>query len=317
MAKIWNEAAIREYISNEVQESISLDYKAADSLGPGDGKKSEITKDVSAMANSSGGLIIYGVKEYKDPAKRHLPEDIDPIDRMAYSKEWLDQIISNIRPRIDGVIIYPVPIGFGGNNVVYVIDIPQSSTAHQANDKRYYKRHNFMSIAMEDYEIRDVMGRSQYPKIELDFSVDIEIKRKRRSIDFDMLPSPEQRVSTYTERSLVVLAKNVGKIYAQYVNVFLKIPYELMRYEEIEEGYYPENVWNDNGRLYYEYSKQNTIRDIVDTEFNLAGPIDKYGPARYVPILPGLFHEWRITILNSVELMDLQDLEIRWEVYAD
>ena len=40
-----------------------------------------------------------------------------------------------------------------------VVEIPKSLTAHQARDLRYYRRYNFESVAMVDYEIRDVMNR--------------------------------------------------------------------------------------------------------------------------------------------------------------
>ena len=95
----WNQAEVQRYIDNGREESHTLDYKAADSLGKGDGKKSEISKDISAMANSAEGTIIYGVKEYLDPDKKHLPEKLDGIDRTQFSKEWLEQVINgNIEP---------------------------------------------------------------------------------------------------------------------------------------------------------------------------------------------------------------------------
>jgi hypothetical protein len=34
-----------------------------------------------------GGTIIYGIKEFDDIDKRHLPEKIDPINRTDISKE--------------------------------------------------------------------------------------------------------------------------------------------------------------------------------------------------------------------------------------
>jgi hypothetical protein len=48
-----------------------------------------------------------------------------------------------------------------------VIVIPQATTRapHQANDKRYYKRYNFQSVAMEDYEVKDIMKRSTSPDL--------------------------------------------------------------------------------------------------------------------------------------------------------
>ena len=55
-------------------------------------------------------------------------------------------------------------------NHIFLVYIPQSDTAHQAHDKRYYKRYNFKSEAMEDYEIRDVMNRIKWPVLEPHFS---------------------------------------------------------------------------------------------------------------------------------------------------
>jgi len=196
----WDEVRLRSYIDNSIEESLVLDYKAADSLGQSDGKKREITKDVSAMANSAGGIIIYGLKEYTDSEKKHLAEDIDPIDRTSFSKEWLDQIVNNIRPHIDGVVIHPIPLPSGPTHVAYVIEIPQSNTAHQATDHRYYKRFNFLSQPMEDYEIRDIMNRATTADAVVEFSYN------RNSITMDE-----------HHYSLVVKIKNLGK---QMINHF-------------------------------------------------------------------------------------------------
>jgi hypothetical protein len=51
--------------------------------------------------------------------------------------------------------------------------IPPSNTAHQALDKKYYRRFNFAAEPMHDYEIRDVMKRSSTaePFIRLSFDM--------------------------------------------------------------------------------------------------------------------------------------------------
>ena len=81
----WDIARLNTMISSKIEESNSLDYKAAGAFFDGDKKKrdvrTEITKDISSMANSNGGTIIYGIAEYSEQAKRHLPEKIDPISR--------------------------------------------------------------------------------------------------------------------------------------------------------------------------------------------------------------------------------------------
>ena len=56
---------INNFISNKIEENLNLDYKASDALQRNDKKTNEISKDVSAFANSDGGLIIYGIKDIK------------------------------------------------------------------------------------------------------------------------------------------------------------------------------------------------------------------------------------------------------------
>jgi len=54
-------------IAGKVEESSSLEYKAAAALDRGDDrKKIELTKDVSAFANAGGGVLIYGIKCFRD-----------------------------------------------------------------------------------------------------------------------------------------------------------------------------------------------------------------------------------------------------------
>lgn len=167
---MWTEEKINQYITDKIEESLYLDYKAAGSLINTEGKKNDISKDVSAFANSDGGTIIYGIKEYKSETK-YLPEKIDPIDRSQFTKETLEQIInSRISPRIQGIVITPVTIGESKNNqVVYVVDIPKGNTAHQASDKKYYRRYNFESIPMEDWEIKDIINRQNKAIIDITF----------------------------------------------------------------------------------------------------------------------------------------------------
>lgn len=168
---MWNKETLGKLIKDQIQEGPNLEYKAADALGRTDGKIKEITKDVSAMANSSGGIIIYGLKEFDEEQKKHLPEKFDPVDQTQFSREWLEQVINNIRPKVPDLKIYPINLDSAVNHVVYVIEVKQSSTAHQATDYRYYKRFNFLATPMEDYEVRDVMNRQTAPTASLVFGL--------------------------------------------------------------------------------------------------------------------------------------------------
>jgi hypothetical protein len=161
---------VQALIDAQVQESLHLDYK--DSRALGKDKKSEIAKDVSAFANADGGTIIYGVAE-----ANHVPEKIDEgVDHRELSHEWLEQIIrSNITPRIDGLRI--APIRLSADKAIYAVHIPKSYRGpHQEmNSKRYFKRYDFSSVPMDDYEINDIRNRRQViPPL---INIDTELKR--------------------------------------------------------------------------------------------------------------------------------------------
>lgn len=282
-------------IANDIEESLTLEYKSAGTLTNTKRTKKEITKDVSAMANAVGGVLIYGIAE--DPQDRHLPGKIDPLDRKTVSKEWLEQVITQIRPRIEGIEIYPITISSSLNDVVYAVVIPQCTTAHQAADLRYYKRFNFEAVPMEDYEIRDVMNRRSDPKIELLFEFSIVTVES-----FLHYKSP-----THKDCQVIVHAKNIGLVYALYVNAFLEIPTVVL--------HDPEVGGDEDPGEFATFLFENTMRDVVD--FGTLNP--KYGPSRFDPILPSL--SLRIGTFRLVDDFEsnkeLRDKGIRWTVHAD
>jgi hypothetical protein len=289
-----------------VQESLTVEYKAADALGKSDGKKKEITKDVSAFANSAGGVIFYGVKEYDDPSKRHLPETIDPVDQASFSKEWLEQVINNIRPRINGLIIHSVPINSGANQVVCVVEVPQGTTAHQAKDYKYYKRFNFQSVPMEDYEVRDVMGRKQHPQIDLEFEVELSRHSYTHGIGTKTIVKDEVH--------LKARARNSGLVYAQFVNCFMSVPTQVMHKDELEDR----EVIAEDGTYYAECYGDNTISDVVGIGGSPPYSHKIYGPSRYEPILPGLSQKLTsIQLQEDFSLIEFAGFKVKWSVHAD
>lgn len=152
----WDESDLQKLITDQLQESLKLDYKQSGALVKTSSCQTEIAKDVSAFANSAGGRLIYGIVEADN-----LPIGIDGgADPVSITREWIENtIISRIQPRILGIVIKPIPLAAGGN--AYVIDIPQATTLapHQAGH-RYYRRYNFQSVPMEDYEVKDAMQRA-------------------------------------------------------------------------------------------------------------------------------------------------------------
>lgn len=149
----------------EVEESLHLDYKSGESLGKTENRTKEIAKDVSAFANSDGGVIIYGILE-----KDHRPNSFAYVDGTCITKEWLEQVInSKVNKKIPGVEIYPFRVDGDLKKSIFLVKIPRSNMApHMSCDHRYYKRYNFTSVPMEDYEVRDLYHRKNKSILQVD-----------------------------------------------------------------------------------------------------------------------------------------------------
>lgn len=296
---------LNQLIANGIEENAELEYKAAAALQLDDKRITEATKDVSAFANSNGGILIYGIRE--NQTAKHLPGSIDPVDRKATSKERLEHILNaRIRPRIHNIKIHVVTIA--DEQVVYVLEIPKGETAHQADDRKYYRRHNFTVEAMYDAEIRDVMGRQKTPQIKIHF----DVGRKPH-----ILIAPRGEQILHHQRPMLyflnVHIENIGKMYATYINIVLTLPERIIEFT-CDEG--------DNRTI--QISLDNKVRDEIETPddnrstFFAIGHTDKpkqYGPPRNEPLLPGM----QMTIKSfPIYVEHIVDGDvISWTLHAD
>src|SRR5258708_2548692 len=170
MLKLEERPDLDGLIARDIQESLTLDYKDARSLGKSSPQRNELCKDVSAFANSAGGQIVYGIEE-----KDHHPvrvQEGDGVDSAVITREWIEQVIdSSIQPRITGLRIKPIDVAPG--RLAYAITIPAATTnaPHMAPDNKYYYRQNFQSVPMEDYQVRDAMRRATTPELYVPLSL--------------------------------------------------------------------------------------------------------------------------------------------------
>ena len=160
---------IDNYISSQAEESINLDFKRGDALRKStendkDKIKADIAKDVSAFANSDGGIIIYGIEE-----KNYKADKTFFVNGNEFTKETLEQIINTrIQRKIEGLIIDPIRYNGKIDETIYVVKIPRSLNApHMTSDKKFYRRYNFESVVMEEYEVRALYTRQEKTHLEI------------------------------------------------------------------------------------------------------------------------------------------------------
>ena len=87
----WKESDLDEIVAGRLKESATLEYKDSRSLGKLESQWIEMCKDVSAFANSEGGILIYGIQE-----RNNLPVAVDNgVDPAVIRKEWIEDILQS------------------------------------------------------------------------------------------------------------------------------------------------------------------------------------------------------------------------------
>lgn len=76
-ARTWTQADLEQLIADQIEEGPRLEYKSSLPLGT-TSQRGEAAKDVSALANSSGGRLIIGLRE-DERRGENVPAGITPL----------------------------------------------------------------------------------------------------------------------------------------------------------------------------------------------------------------------------------------------
>lgn len=171
MQATWDKVRLESYIGTS--ESIRMEFKSAKLLSSQNGTLDrekvirDLTKEVSAFANSEGGEIILGMEERKDK-KTRLADRLQGFDPTGMPKEQLQQLIEgNLRPLLTGLRFQYIGLDSSpAGQVACVIEVPKGNTAYQASDCIYYGRSEFEAKALPDHEVRLRMNRGRVPRLD-------------------------------------------------------------------------------------------------------------------------------------------------------
>jgi hypothetical protein len=276
-----------------------------------DNVRNELSKQISAFANTGGGTIVYGVSDARPGATRMVDANGGvSLSVKGGTKEWLEDIIPqlvdlpltrfNIYVAASDAPTSSIAVGKG----LILVEVPESESApHQANDNRYYARVGGKSRPIQHRLVLDIMGRARHPKMNVTCEV-----------------IPQGWYDGSKKRHIPILrffCQNQGKVFANYVNGFIFIPVSLAGLEEdaVEQTL--------NNIKYIRKYFDNTIYDRVGQVDRYIGPIggtmkEPTYISRFNPVLPSRYCTTSVKLRVPLEqLADHNDAEILWEVYAD
>jgi hypothetical protein len=147
------EADLRALIENQVSEQKTIDYKQA-LPGNSDGDRKDFLADVSSFANASGGHLVYGMREEGGLPIELCGLEVDDPDATVAALD--SRIRDGIKPRIPGVVVWPIRLG--GGKVAVVIRVPRSfASPHMVTcggSSRFFARTSNGKYQLDVEEIR-------------------------------------------------------------------------------------------------------------------------------------------------------------------
>lgn len=205
----WTEADLKALIGQH--ESIRTEFKSGKLLEDQQQNKwvADLSKEVSAFANTEGGELFLGINEDRK-SKPRVAEEIDGI-LSTLGPERLQQLIEgNVFPYLPGLRVHPVKLTSIPDRVAFVIHVPQGSTAYQANDGRYYGRSEFEAKFLPDHEIRLRMSRGKVARAAVHL-------RLRQIVPARSL---EAEVRTKHARAIEAFKTNASEAFTSYPEAF-------------------------------------------------------------------------------------------------
>ncbi|WP_316740646.1 ATP-binding protein [Pedobacter antarcticus] len=176
---------VKLLVDNEVPESEHLEYKRELNLNTTKEKK-EFLADVSAFANSKGGIICYGIEEARKGGKLTalIPVESDNIDQLQLK---LDNLLRDgVSPRMDAVEIITIKVS--PSKYVVLIKVLESVDApHQVvYDKtdKFYRRGFAGKYQMNEQQIEKAI----YKRDNLQKDIKVFLERSYNKMTKDEFP---------------------------------------------------------------------------------------------------------------------------------
>ncbi len=197
-------------------EDLHLECKTW-SANDGESQKG-LAKAICGFANADGGVIVIGLTTTTS-ADKFTPDVINgsaPVANIQLLKSRIESFIPEIvEPLVEGVTVASVPESSGSTSGFVLVKVPPTdgTPCRSRKDWRMYQRINSGTYGMEYFQIADMFGKRQRPKLSL-YLEDLETCR----------PQPVGNPGFY-EREFVIGIENTGRAIARFPAIrFKRVP---------------------------------------------------------------------------------------------
>lgn len=217
--------SINKFVEDGEAESINLEFKTVNHPERNDeainSDKKNYSKTLSGFANSSGGIIIWGIYAKGNSKKQDVAKELKPIKELTSFFNSLN--------KLEGMVVTPTINGIKHEKIELNNDegfiktfVPASETGpHMALNagKYYYKRNGDSFYQCEHFDIVDMFSRKSSPSLKFTAKV------------FEPIRIPYQEKHT-----ALISIENIGRGIAKFPALFINTPQLFRPYEYGMDG---------------------------------------------------------------------------------
>ncbi len=170
------EAAVKRLVDERFQENVQLEFKSKTKRENGELTKEDrenLGKMVSAFANSSGGVLIWGIIARKNEDGIDCASELAPIEELEKFRGAVERAVSQVvMPRHEAIEIAVVPADQKSGYLLLRVQRSERRPHRcEVGDKQYFKRIGDSTVAMEHYDIEDSFKRFNVPFLDVEISI--------------------------------------------------------------------------------------------------------------------------------------------------
>ncbi|HKI05007.1 MAG TPA: ATP-binding protein [Thermoanaerobaculia bacterium] len=140
----------------------------------------EAAKDISALANSAGGRIFYGINEGKKSDEPGRAERLTPLTDPSLKSKLEDVVADTVHPRPHWRIV-SVEIE-GGHVLVAEVYPSLGRDLHMVSGDRFYRRAEARTIKMTEPEIREAYNRISISSLSLEQALVTKVREQEELV---------------------------------------------------------------------------------------------------------------------------------------